>query len=1467
MRRGSGSYLGKRGGGSGDGSGDGSRDPNRFQGLQPESSEDRRKKQTNKIVLDIEKMRGTILREIEQNQVLVISGETGCGKSTQVPQYILEDKQQKGQECRILCTQPRRIACMSIAKRVAEEMGQEVGEMVGYHISMDARLDIKNSKIIFVTNGILLNYLTHNPSILTSYTHIIIDEVHERDIDSDFILILFKLFLDKFPELKLILMSATINAELFARYFSKYQIEEVAKIDAATFKWPQELKSQKAETKAEKFEKNPNCWDNMDYGDLEIKDTWRKDAVPKQKQEELAEQLRLQREEEARVLANVPMATILEINSKRKYQIKEFYLNDLNNFHTFKTDALSRLHEFNFNKRRAVFILEVAMAAIDLIEHLHLNEKHIKFPNKKIENGGILVFLPGLNEITYFIQLMSERIKREVVEELEVIPLHSTIAQIYENDIFTLNKHKRKIIVSTNIAESSLTIPDIIFVIDFCLSKEFRFDPKVQSQRLDLTWASRASSKQRTGRTGRVSDGISFRMVSREFHDKVMDAFNEAEMLRSPLDKVILKICVLHEEIQKKNDPVNSSVNGAVIHEHNSKMNEVFLGIANNIFSSPAVVLHIAIERPGWDQIEYAMHFLAKSGAFLMEDKKKFTGKITFLGRVYSDLPCNLQVVKLLLYGHIFDCFDDVVTISVMMMHPKSIWLPRTNKSSKLNYLDFYRRIDRFSDGQYSDHILYLNLFKDWYEHFGEGCDLSRRGRKLRGTHYSRIERNFTQKTWYTIHNVRGNFMAEILTSIQDLRKRLSKFISFRDNPVARPKQTDSEKLEWYLKLKVCVAASSSGNYALGISRPGSKEKGEMFNMQSDYKLDPNRCVVIHDIGIYRMLASYSRTLIDPSDKEISEKYEPIPDEVKINLWKNEVYRNVGSKYGEIEKISLCPRVGYVQFKPHIADLAIRLFLFEKNFAKGTMGTLSAYSMEEGMKSVQVETAPKNITTSSSRNFSSTITSASNPQAALLNELKTDVVTMVENLSDVTYCFKPLFENMFTNVSLMLESLSIASMITRARPDFRAPQDRDVADVKDKIFVVYSEEIQANSKSFLAKTSSLMPSIPLFLELMVMTFSNTVYLECSEKYERITHIKIDSSEIPVSYWINQHVITTVNKFRSEIKKYFEVQENEKKAPKYLWGELLQLLNHGTKEPFYHMDNWYDYFTNNHYKPVPELLRQDQDDDFGAQLNQPTSNNPNHMTSKAVEEMEEADPEKFIQWKADTVDKGNTYEGGFMNNLKFHCDLSNSRRHIEQMKSYIKWKKSIVQEVEEVQYKLDCRKSFIICPNKDCKREIVDIGSINGSLEQECFRVIRSEGRPSIKLELAPPNLDSKTAELSHDFAAFGVKIEGYYFCHSGHFIGFKVAGQESNVCLHRDSDVIIKYQDLEVVSYRNHEIDIDEVFKMDRVSEIKKNAHLDNFTCVMCDANKKFRSHQEIRYHLNEDKMHRYKNDVFRENL
>lgn len=1121
----------------------------------------------DKQPLEIEKMKATILEQIRLNQVTIISGETGCGKSTQVPQYIVKDAETKGQRCKILCTQPRRIACVSIAKRVAQEMGGVVGELVGYHISMDARIDTR-SQIIFVTNGILLNYLTHNPSILTEYTHIIIDEVHERDIDSDFILILFKLFLSQFPELKLVLMSATINAELFARYFAREAIDKVAGMDADSL--VAHLTSLVSEP-TPKAEIKPalKSWADIDYdAEFEIKSVWQKAGTSKAEAPEFKPAIQpVQAAEEEQV----PMATILEIDSRRKYQIKEVFLNELEKFENFNCPQIRKMGEFNFNKKRAVLVLEVVSVAVQLVEYLHCNERNIKFPNKKIENGGILVFLPGLNEITYFIQMLTEKLHPNVLGELEIIPLHSTIAQIYEQDVFSYKKNVRKVIVCTNIAESSLTIPDIIFVIDFCLSKEFKFDSKTQSQRLDLTWACKASCRQRTGRTGRVCDGMAFRMVSYDFFHKTLDNFTEAEMLRSPLDKVILKICVLHEEIEKKNDLLNSTVASSKKAEM-SKVNDIFLSIANRVFRDPRAVLQIAIERPSFDQVDYAMNFLTSNGAFRYTDEARKVGKITFLGRIYSDLPCSLQVIKLLLYGHVFGCFEDTLTIGVMQMHPKSLWLPRTSKGSQMDYLQFYRRIEKLADSQFSDHIMYLNIFKDWHSQFGDDGDLSKlRGRKLRFNPVSKINPQYKQRDWYRDHNIRQSFMQEIMTNRHDIRRRLVKFIELEENPRIRPQMSELQREENYLKIKICVAGASLPYFALGIFRPNSKQKNEVNHIVNEMGLDPIHCVNLYELPLYKIMNTYNKTILEEADQALSEKYSSISDEEKISMWKNELVKNIQSRYGPIQKVMLQPRVAYVQFKPEASDLSIRSLLFDKNYRKGLTSTISAYSYEDqGMTSVAVECVPKNISNLNKGKREPLKMEASQ----LIAELHKEVSKDVEEISDVTYNFDPCYENMFSASSLIIESLSIARIITRARKDYRADVDGD-----EKLFVVYSDEIQANNKSFLAKTSTLMPSFPFLIELMILVFGSTVYLEASDKYERVTHIKLGSSDIPLTYWLSRNDIITVNKIRSSLKKYFEDQDGEKTVPSFIWEDMLRLLR-SPRERFYQADQWFDYFVAN-----------------------------------------------------------------------------------------------------------------------------------------------------------------------------------------------------------------------------------------------------------------------------------------------
>ena len=187
--------------------------------------------------LPITKHQNRILHTIEKNQVSLIKGSTGSGKTTQVPQYILDAYLRAGKECNIICTQPRRIAATSISKRyaegfsiaslpsfvfplsVCEERGTELGDMIGYQVGMDKKSSNENTRLLYVTTGILLQRLIRTKS-LRPFTHVIIDEVHERDKDTDFVLLIVRELLRIETNVRVVLMSATIDTEIFQKYFA-----------------------------------------------------------------------------------------------------------------------------------------------------------------------------------------------------------------------------------------------------------------------------------------------------------------------------------------------------------------------------------------------------------------------------------------------------------------------------------------------------------------------------------------------------------------------------------------------------------------------------------------------------------------------------------------------------------------------------------------------------------------------------------------------------------------------------------------------------------------------------------------------------------------------------------------------------------------------------------------------------------------------------------------------------------------------------------------------------------------------------------------------------------------------------------------------------------------------------------------------------------------------------------------------
>ncbi|ELT93867.1 hypothetical protein CAPTEDRAFT_210086 [Capitella teleta] len=222
--------------------------------------------------LPVFKMKETIMKSLHENHVFMVAGETGSGKTTQVPQMILDDCHDNSKTCRIFCTQPRRLAALTVAERVAAERGENVGQTVGYQIRLESRVSPKTI-LTFCTNGVLLRTLMSSSNALSTVTHIIVDEIHERDRFSDFLLIALRDLLPKFRNLRLILMSAALNVQLFSAFFSgcpvvhvpgklfdveEFFLEDVLKLTKYTT--PQMLKYTESVDDVENKVKNLNAW-------------------------------------------------------------------------------------------------------------------------------------------------------------------------------------------------------------------------------------------------------------------------------------------------------------------------------------------------------------------------------------------------------------------------------------------------------------------------------------------------------------------------------------------------------------------------------------------------------------------------------------------------------------------------------------------------------------------------------------------------------------------------------------------------------------------------------------------------------------------------------------------------------------------------------------------------------------------------------------------------------------------------------------------------------------------------------------------------------------------------------------------------------------------------------------------------------------------------------------------------------
>eukprot|EP00026_Physarum_polycephalum_P000318 Phypoly_transcript_00318.p1 GENE.Phypoly_transcript_00318~~Phypoly_transcript_00318.p1 ORF type:complete len:1709 (+),score=182.92 Phypoly_transcript_00318:71-5197(+) len=562
------------------------------------------KPNTNNNELPITEHREAILSAIRENQVVIISGATGSGKTTQVPKFILEEYRSASKFCNIVCTQPRRLAATSIAKRVAEEIGEEVGQTVGYQIGMDRQASDKDTQLLFVTTGVMLKKLVNNKS-LEQYTHIILDEVHERDLDTDFALVVIKKLLTSYPTVRLILMSATFNCELFINYF------------------PLQL-----------CHKNPPLKYKLVEGDTSRTKS-NAGAVPPL----------LSVGGHCYPVEVVYLENIVEILAKKN--LAEPYPN----FDNLRRDETQPVVESNH--------LLIATHVILQIQEGLVSEQFDFGPK---EDNAVLVFLPGLGEILE----MKDMLSQFDVSSLWIIPLHSSVTSDEQAQVFKKAPHRvRKVILATNIAESSVTVPDIRYVIDLGFVKEIFYDPQTNLESLKLQYASKASAIQRQGRAGRVGPGFVFRIYTQEFYDCCIPDYSPSEMLRCPLESLVLHIKVMNEEVQ---------------------------------------LLDKAIQPPNLEFLNQALLNLRNAGGLDNQEN------ITFLGRLFSALPLDIKLSKLLLLGHIFGVSEEIIdiaaNISLRGIFTRSFNQPLSSFAKKLEW----------SQGSESDSIaawIALSAFKN----------------------------------------------------------------------------------------------------------------------------------------------------------------------------------------------------------------------------------------------------------------------------------------------------------------------------------------------------------------------------------------------------------------------------------------------------------------------------------------------------------------------------------------------------------------------------------------------------------------------------------------------------------------------------------------------------------------------------------------------------------------------------------
>ncbi|KAF3163512.1 ATPdependent RNA helicase [Orbilia oligospora] len=596
---------------------------------------------TKRADLPMNQHAAQVLGIVKNNPVSIIVGATGSGKTTQVPQILLEDavKGGEGALCNIICTQPRRIAATSVAQRVAEERNEPLRKTIGYHVRFDSKVAAPNGSINFCTTGILLQQLRSNAEVaLRGVSHILIDEVHERDIQIDFLMVLLKRVMRQreqqgLPPIKVVLMSATMNTELFAGYFARMQENGRLKDCPSLFVPGRTFPV------AEYFLDEVQSMLAAQYS---------------------ASDLKLLRDPDTR--------DYLELESKYKAKVSSLQLTQAS-----RNISIPEDDSFIDWKRKAIVgddgEVLVSNEKEDGLTPCGLIAIMIAHLAKTTDAGDILVFLPGLAEI----KLVDEMLRLSAPlgvdfqnsDTYRIDILHSSLPQ-QQMDVFHANAAgKRKVILSTNIAETSVTIPEVRYVVDSGKLREKRFEQTSRITKLQCTWISKSNSKQRAGRAGRVRNGSYYALFTKERFTEFRPS-SLPEILRSDLQEICLDI-----RAQGFKDPI-------------------------------AQFLSEAIEPPSSASIEAALSQLRGLGALEKDET------LTNLGKVLATMPVEPALGKMILLGVIFKCLDPMIILGAASGSRELFVSPMERKREA-------QAIKKtFAKGTGSDHMAIINAFREW---------------------------------------------------------------------------------------------------------------------------------------------------------------------------------------------------------------------------------------------------------------------------------------------------------------------------------------------------------------------------------------------------------------------------------------------------------------------------------------------------------------------------------------------------------------------------------------------------------------------------------------------------------------------------------------------------------------------------------------------------------------------------------